>query len=150
MKINFRAHWQRWVSLILAVLGILVASYLTWVKLSNQIAFCSGVGDCESVNNSPYAEINGIPVAALGLGAYVLIAVLLLLENRVAVLQRYGPLAVFGLSLTGALYSAYLTYLELFVIHAICPYCVMSAILIAVILILSVLRVLGNAGEAEA
>jgi len=81
-----------------------------------------------------------VPVALLGLGAFLAILALLVFQTRLAVLQDYAPLAIFGLALTGTLYSAYLTYVELFVIHAICPYCVTSAVLITALLILAVIR----------
>jgi len=135
-----RADWRRWASLALAVVGAMDAIYLTWIKVANTKAFCSGVGDCETVNNSIYSEINGVPIAVLGLGAYLLILLCLALEANVPVLTDYGPLAVFGLALTGTLYSAYLTYIELFVIYAVCPYCVISAIVITLILLLAAWR----------
>jgi len=130
----------RWASLIFATLGALVAGYLTYIKLAHVEAICRGVGDCETVNNSIYSQISGIPIAVLGLGAYLAILALLVLEPRVSVLHDYAPLAIFGLALTGSLYSAYLTYVELFVIHAICPYCVTSAVLITGLLIMAVVR----------
>lgn len=133
--------WLRWISVILGALGALDAGYLTYIKLAHVEAICRGVGDCEAVNSSVYAQIGGIPIAALGLAAYLAILALLVLEPRLAILQNYAPLAIFGLALTGALYSAYLTYVELFVIHAICPYCVTSAVLITGLFILAVLRV---------
>jgi uncharacterized membrane protein len=71
---------------------------------------------------------------------YLAIALLLALEDRAGALETYGPLAVFGLALTGTLYSAYLTYVELFVLHAVCPYCVVSAVLMTAIFILAVIR----------
>ena len=132
--------WLRWVSVVLSVLGALDAGYLTYIKLAHVEAICRGVGDCEAVNSSVFAQIGGIPVALLGLGAYLAILALLALEPRLAVLSDYAPLAIFGLALTGTLYSAYLTYVELFVIHAICPYCVTSAVLITALLILAVIR----------
>ena len=144
-----RADWLRWSSLALAVVGALDSIYLTYIKMVHaQALFCSEVGGCETVNNSPYSEINGIPIAVLGLGMYLLIMALLALEDRVAVLETYGPQAIFGLALTGTLYSAYLTYLELFVIHAVCPYCVVSAIVVTVILILSIIRLAKSPAEA--
>jgi uncharacterized membrane protein len=138
----FRADRWRWASVALALLGALDSAYLTWIKLANTRAFCSGVGDCDAVNSSVYSEVMGIPIALLGLGAYLAIAALLLLEDRLPLLEEYGPLAVFGLALTGTLYSAYLTYVELFVIYAVCPYCVVSALLITGIFILSIVRLL--------
>jgi uncharacterized membrane protein len=136
-----RGDWLRWASLALALLGAVDSGYLTWVKLvKTRLLFCSATGGCETVNTSIYSEINGIPIAMLGLGAYVAIAALLALENRGGALKTYGPLAVFGLALTGTLYSAYLTYVELFVLRAVCPYCVASAVLITAIFILAVIR----------
>ena len=130
----------RWTSLIFAGLGALVAGYLTYIKLAHVEAICRGVGDCEAVNSSIYSQISGIPIAALGLAAYLAILAIRTLDPRLPLLQDYGPLAIFGLALTGTLYSAYLTYVELFVIHAVCPYCVASAVLITGLLILSVVR----------
>ncbi len=135
-----RVDWLRWASLGLAAVGAMDSAYLTWIKLANTQALCTGVGDCETVNNSVYSEINGIPLAMLGLGMYLAVMLLLALEDRVGWLETYGPQAVFGLALTGTLYSAYLTYLELFVIHAICPYCVVSAVVVTAILVLSIRR----------
>jgi len=131
----------RWGSFGLAVLGAADAVYLTWIKLSlAQAAFCAPGGGCDTVNNSPYSEMAGIPISVFGLGVYLALAVLLALEDRWEFTQTYGRLTVFGLSLTGVLYSAYLTYLELFVIHAICPYCVVSAVLLTLIFGLAVMR----------
>lgn len=132
--------WLRWASAVFALLGSLVAGYLTYIKLAHVEAICRGVGDCEAVNSSIYSQISGIPIAVLGLGAYLMILGLLALESRVGGLRDYAPLGIFGLALTGTLYSAYLTYVELFVIHAVCPYCVASAVLITGLLIMAVVR----------
>ncbi len=137
-----RADRLRWTALVFALLGIADAGYLTWIKLAHSPLFCSGVGDCETVNSSIYSQINGIPVAALGLAAYVVLAALFLLEDRWPWLRDYAPLASFGLALTGSLYSAYLTYIELFVIRAVCPYCVASAVLVTGILVIAIVRLL--------
>ena len=130
----------RLTSVIFAVLGTLDAGYLTYIKLAHVEALCRGVGNCESVNSSVYSEVYGIPIAIFGLLAYLALLALLLLETRLPILQDYGPLAVFGLALTGTLYSAYLTYVELFLIHAVCPYCVASALLITGLLLIAVVR----------
>ena len=137
----------RWASLVLAAVGAADSLYLTWVKLANTQAFCSGVGDCEAVNTSIYSEIRGVPVAILGLAAYAAIALVLALEGRLRLAADYGPLAVFGLALTGTLYSAYLTYVEFFVINAICPYCVVSALVITSLLILAIVRLARGPAE---
>src|SRR3970040_2728631 len=143
-----QVDWLRWASVALALLGAADSAYLTWVKLvKSQALFCVEGGGCDTVNNSIYSEINGIPIAILGLGVYLAIALLLALEDRAGALETYGPLAVFGLALTGTLYSAYLTYVELFVIHAICPYCVVSALVITGLLILAIVRLARGPAE---
>ena len=88
----------RTASLVLAVLGLLDSIYLVWVKYTGAYALCGPIGDCESVNSSQYSEIFGIPIALLGAGAYVVMIVLLLLENRGQVWAEFGPMIVFGSS----------------------------------------------------
>lgn len=128
--------------LILSLIGALDAAYLSWMKLTEREVFCGGSGNCATVSNSPYAEIAGIPVAFLGLGAYLALLGLVILEDSNRLWQQYAPLAVFAISLAGVLYSAYLTYLEFAVIRAICPYCVVSALIMLVIFGLALWRVL--------
>jgi uncharacterized membrane protein len=140
--------WLRRTSFVFASLGALDSAYLAYIKLAHVEAICRGVGDCEAVNSSVYSQIYGIPIALLGLGAYLAILAVLALEPRLPSLQDYLPLAIFGLALTGTLYSAYLTYVELFVIHAICPFCVASALLVTGLLVLAVVRLVrGPLGE---
>lgn len=126
--------------IILSILGLIVAGYLIFFKIFPTSTLCIGAGGCETVNTSVYSEVLGIPVAALGALAYAAMLGLLLLENRSSLLQEWGPMLVFGLALAGTLYSAYLTYIELAVIHAVCPYCVASAVIITLILIVSAVR----------
>lgn len=136
---NERPVW-RWVATGLALLGLLDSLYLSWVKLAGATASCSGIGGCESVNNSRYAEIYGVPVAVLGAGLYGLVLVLLSLEGRLLEGRETIKMVVFGLSLGGVLYSAYLTYVEVAVLRAICPFCVVSAIVLVALLGISVIR----------
>lgn len=123
----------RRITIGLTVLGILVAGYLTYVELTDSEVLCKGVGGCDVVQNSRYAEIMGVPVALIGLLGYSAILSLLLIEEAASSsrLAEFSPILIFGLSLIGILYSAYLTYIEFFVIRAVCPYCVASALLMA-------------------
>jgi uncharacterized membrane protein len=132
----------RTLSLIVAVAGAIVAGYLTYVYLTDAETLCTGVGGCDAVKHSRFAHIGGIPIAALGLAGYLAIVGSLVLESSGSLGAEYGPILVFGLSLLGTLYSAYLTYLELFVIRAICPYCVASAVLMTIEFGLSIARLL--------
>jgi len=133
----------KWASIVTAILGGLDAAYLLIYKLTSAQAMCLGSGDCSTVNSSRYSEIfGGIPVSLLGLLAYLAIIAILALETRSRFLKQNGNLLVFGLSLAGVLFSAYLTYVELYVIHAVCPFCVASAILITIIFILAIIRLI--------
>ena len=127
------------VYLLLAVAGIVVSAFLSSFHFSGQAAeaFCTGAGGCGTVNESTYSAVLGIPIAFLGLVAYAAIAVLALLSMRDWQYSEWVPLAVFGTSLSGSLYSIYLTYLELFVINAICPWCVASAAIMFALLCVS-------------
>jgi len=85
---------------------------------------------------SPYSQIAGIPVASLGFGAYLAIFALSLWETKAqASIRQHLRLSLFALSLIGVLYSAYLTYLQRFVIGALCTWCVASAIVMSLIFV---------------
>lgn len=126
--------------LILAALGVLVASYLIYIKFNPASPFCIAGGGCEAVNSSRYSEVAGIPIAVFGALTYLAIIALVLLEPRLPLAGEWSPMAIFGLGLAGTLYSAYLTYIELAVIHQVCPYCVTSAVLITLIFVASIFR----------
>jgi uncharacterized membrane protein len=129
-----------WGSIILTIAGALDAIYLLIFKLTGNSQMCLGNGGCHNVNFSPYSVIYGIPVSVFGISAFLAILCILVLEGRLKIAKEYGPLAIFGISLGGVIFSIYLTYLELYVIHAVCPFCVASAIIIILLFILAILR----------
>lgn len=117
------------------------AAYLSYVKITQVPVYCSpGFGNCESVSSSQYSYILGIPVAYLGLLTYLAILFLLIFGEKIKFLQTNGIYALFGISLFGFLFSLYLTYLELWVIKALCQWCIISAILMTVIFICTSIR----------
>jgi uncharacterized membrane protein len=131
-------------ALAIAGIGVCVAGYLTYVHYAGLQPFCAGGGHgCERVQSSSYAKLGGIPVAVLGLAGYVAIAAALLASGERA------RLAAAALAISGFGFSAYLTYLELFVIDAICQWCVASAVLLTALMVLTVARLLALAGEDE-
>lgn len=124
-----------------ALVGLVDSIYLTWVKVGRSTPLlCAPGGGCDVVNSSPYSEFMGIPIAILGAGLYLVLLALVYLESRNSNWNSMILYLLFGLSFTGVLYSVYLTYLELAVIHAVCPYCVVSAIAITLFWIITVFR----------
>ena len=128
--------------MILAGIGLIDSIYLYIFKISSNNAMCLGNGDCATVNASRYSELYGIPVSLLGILAYLAIIVLLIFELRNIFTKENSNLLVFGVGLVGVLFSAYLTYIEYFVIYAVCPFCVASAIVMTVIFIISTIRLI--------
>ncbi len=123
------------VALILVVAGIGVAGYLTYIHYEGIEPVCS-TGGCERVQASSYSEIGGIPVALLGLIGYIGIGLSLFVRGDI------GRALTFLLALIGFGFSVYLTYLELFVIDAICQWCVGSAVLMTALFVTSTIRLL--------
>jgi uncharacterized membrane protein len=115
-----------------AVLGLAISAYLTWVHYAGIEPVCTGVSDCERVQSSDYAELVGIPVALLGVVGYA--ALLLSLRGPVELTALLAYLAV--------AFSAYLTWAELFRIDAICQWCVVSALASLAIAVLATLYAL--------
>jgi uncharacterized membrane protein len=135
--------------LIVSMIGLLDSLYLVLIKLSNNANLCiKGIGDCWTVNTSIYAQIFGIPVSFIGTAAYASLLAILILERKPGFIQENSNLILFGLTLVGVLYSVYLTYLEIAVIQAICPFCVISAIAMLVLFAISIFRLVNNQGEA--
>jgi len=126
----------RWVIPILCLAGAGVSFYLTYVETTHTPAFCGPVGDCNSVQQSPYATLWGVlPVGVLGLSGYIAIGLAwgLSLYSK-GVFKYYSAIIMWGLALVGTLFSIYLTFLEHFVIGATCIWCITSAIIITVLL----------------
>jgi uncharacterized membrane protein len=122
---------------LLALVGAMVALYLTLYKVGVVGALTCQIGSCERVNTSQWAILLGYPVAAWGLGTYVVLFALALAGLQGAP-SRPVAWALTLLSGWGVAFSGWLTYLEHFVIHAICMWCVISAMLMALIFIASV------------
>jgi uncharacterized membrane protein len=140
----------RTIAITAAILGILDSIYLTIIKLTNNKSLCiQGVGDCWSVNTSPYSEISGIPVSLLGVFGFTAILVAWVILPRSEFTRRNVPIVSFMLTLIGVIYSAYLTYLEIAVIKAICPFCVTSALLMVILFVVSVIQLIQGAGNDQ-
>ena len=133
---------------ILAVLGLGVSGYLTYTHLFGVPIYCGGASSCELVNSSRYAFLGPIPVSLLGLIGYLAILVLSFIPTNDD--RQWPAQLIFGVALIGVMFQLYLTYVELFVLYAICYWCVASQILILLIFILSLPRSRPAAVEDDA
>jgi len=129
---------RRMLTALVALVGVFVATYLAFYKAGLIGSLACGTGSCETVQQSPWAKFLGLPVAVWGVGYYLAVFALAFAGT----LERFAddrrlPLALFLVTLWGVIFSGYLTYLELFVIRAICRYCVVSAILAMIVFALS-------------
>jgi uncharacterized membrane protein len=114
--------------LLLALASMAVAGYLLGVRMLGAAPACGPVAGCDTVAESSYAIVFGIPVAAWGLGYSAIVALAAFAWWRTA--DSRALMGAYGLALLGTLGVAYLTYLELFVIHAICIWCVAYAVFV--------------------
>ena len=129
------------IALVASIIGFLDSLYLTIIKYTHATIYCTpGLGDCASVQNSRYSTILGIPIALLGALAYLVLVACYIIENKKTAFASISSLVIFGTSFFGFIYSLYLTWLELFVLHAICQWCVLSAICITVIFVTTIIR----------
>jgi uncharacterized membrane protein len=151
-KLHFHAAWiaQRnsipWV----ALLGLFVAAYLTYVETQSVKAICGPIGDCNAVQSSSYARVWGIlPVGVLGVFGYIAILAAWWIGRNKWVFSTYWPIALFGMALFGTIFSVYLTYLELYVIKAVCIWCISSAVIIALLLLFSLNSTLKSFASPE-
>jgi uncharacterized membrane protein len=131
-----RTLWRAMV--VLAMLGLAVAAYLTYIHYAGIKPLCGkGGGSCEIVQTSQYSRLAGVPVALIGLLGYVAI-----LGSLLAPEGEQTRLASVAFTLIGFGFSAYLTYRELFSIHHLCEWCLSSAIIVTILALLSIVRFL--------
>ena len=125
-----------WIIPVFAVIGLGVAGYLAYVEINHVSAVCGPVGDCNAVQSSPYAQIFGIPIALLGIINYLAVLVLWAVYRFTGQpLTNLSLLALLALTFLGTLFSVYLTLLEIFVINAVCIWCISSAIITTLLML---------------
>lgn len=130
---------QRQAIAVLALAGVFLAAYLTLYHYGYVGSLACGTGGCEKVQASRYAVFLGQPVALWGVGYYVSVAAVAIAGSVGAGQFRQGPTTVLlALNGWGVVFSTYLTWLEVARIHAVCRYCVVSAIAVAGLFALSV------------
>lgn len=146
-----RPQWVEYLTPALCVIGMGVAGYLAYIELTSETALCGPIGDCNAVNTSSYARLFGIlPIGVMGLGGYIaILAAWLWRRFRSDRLADAMPPLLFGMTLFGVLFSIYLTSLELYVIFAVCMWCLASAVIMTALLLLNIHPVLLGMGEVE-
>lgn len=124
----------------LALAGVFVGLYLTLYKLGIIGELTCSIGSCETVNTSKWSTLAGIPVAAWGVLFYIDVFAIAMVGTSARLEENLAiSIALVAQAAFGVIFSAWLTYLELFVIDAICIWCVGSALIVTAILIVSVL-----------
>jgi uncharacterized membrane protein len=134
--------WLYRTSAALVILGLLVSIYMTIYKITSNEVMCLGSGECSTVNASKYAEVNGIPVAMIGVIGYLAILVVHYFENRDRFFKQNSTLMIFGMSLTGFIFTVWLIYVEVALLKAICPFCVTSQVAMTIIFMIAVTRLI--------
>jgi uncharacterized membrane protein len=136
---SLRPAWPSSLIPFLALAGLGVAGYLAYVETQAVPAICGPVGDCNAVQSSVYARLFGVlPIGVLGAIGYLAILGAWWWGRREAAAPAvYAPLVMLALALFGVLFSLYLTYLEPFVIRAVCAWCLTSAVIITLLMLAS-------------
>lgn len=128
------------VTIALTIIGLLVSIYMTIYKITSNDNMCIGSKDCSVVNASRYSEVNGIPVAVIGMAGYLALLAVQWLERKPGFVQQNGAMIFFGLSVTGFLFTIYLVFVEVALLKAYCPFCITSQVTMTLIFILAVVR----------
>ena len=129
--------WADWLIPALIVTGVGVAGYLSYVETQSVAAICGPVGDCNTVQQSQYAKLFGIlPIGVLGLLGYLGLLAAWLACRFVPKLERPAAIGFWGMAFFAVIFSLYLTYLEPFVIKAVCIWCLASAVIVTLLLLL--------------
>jgi uncharacterized membrane protein len=131
----------RLAAIVLALIGLGVASYLTYIHYQGINPACGLGANCIKVQTSEWSKLAGVPVAVLGLIGYVAILVALFIPGET------GLVGSALIALVGFGFSAYLTYRELFSIHAICEWCVSSAVIMTLLAIITTVRLMREPKE---
>ena len=131
---------RRMLTALVALVGLFVALYMALYKAGVIGTLACGTGSCETVQLSRWAEFLGIPVANWGVAFYAVVFGLAFLATTERWSDSRGlDFSLWALTGWGVLFSGWLTYLELFVIHAICRWCVVSAVIALVLFVLTLL-----------
>lgn len=142
--------WVDWAIPILVVVGIAVASYLSYIETHSVSAVCGPIGDCNTVQQNPYARLFGfLPIGILGLLGYLGMLIAWLVRKTVRSLERPAAMGFWAMAFFAVVFSLYLTYLEPFVIRAVCLWCLSSSIIVTLLLLLGTITVVRQFAQSQ-
>jgi uncharacterized membrane protein len=126
---------------IATIIGLIDSGYLSVTKIISMRLYCTpGLGDCQSVNASVWSYLFGIPVAYLGFLTYLAILLLMIFGKKIKIVAPYQEYLYFFVTLVGILFSGYLTYIEVAILHTYCQWCVISAVMMTILFVTSVIK----------
>jgi uncharacterized membrane protein len=129
--------WADWSIPILIMIGIGVSVYLTYIETFSASAACGPIGDCNAVQQSRYAKLfEVVPIGIVGLLGYIGMLAAWLARKTRRNLERPAALGFWAMAFFAVIFSLYLTYLEPFVIKAVCLWCLTSSIIVTLLLLL--------------
>lgn len=143
MKIDLEKTIQKF-AFALTVLGIAVSIYMTIYKLTDNNSMCLGSGDCSTVNASKYSEFYGLPVGLIGVVGYLGLFFTLYIEKKFKITRENGNLPFFAASLLGFAFTLYLIFIEIWVLDAICPFCLISQVTMSILFFIALYKVIKN------
>jgi uncharacterized membrane protein len=135
--------WLYRATLALVVIGLSVSIYMHIYKTTDNNAMCLGSGDCSDVIHSRYSDVtDAISVPMMGVGGFVVLLAVLLLEPRYSFFKTNGTLLFFGIALIGFLFTLWLIYVELVLIKKLCPFCLTTQTAMILVFTLSIVRLM--------
>jgi len=143
-------EWGDWLSPALIVIGIGVAGYLSYIETQSATAACGPVGDCNAVQSSRYAKLfDVLPIGVFGLLGYLGLLIAWLVRKFMHHFEKPAAVGFWGMAFFAVIFSLYITYLELFVIKAVCIWCLTSAVIVTLLLLLGTPPTLRQFAEPE-
>lgn len=132
----------RLLSFVLVAVGLLIAGYLSYTKLTDTTVIClaDDSQSCDVVQSSAYSRIAGIDIAYLGFLTYLALGALLVAEDRIKLLHEYGPLLIFGITLFAFAYAVWLFYVQAVILQAFCTWCLGHELTMTLLFVASAIR----------
>lgn len=137
-------RYIHYASLLIIIIGLVVSIYMAIYNLTDNDSMCLGSGDCSTVNASRFSKFYGIPVGIIGAFGYSSLFLMLFFEDKFSITRKSGNLPFFATSLLGFFFTIYLIYIEIWILDAICPFCLISQGTMTILFFVSVYKIIKN------